>query len=223
MSIFVSYSRQDFPYASGLYQDLKAAGLEPWLDIVNIPSGSIWQEEVRLAIEHCSAFVLVATPASLRSYSVREEWRLALELGSDLVHVAVEPVEDALEAFEDRVFGRGVPGEILADEGLEGILVSVLRAPEGGDLLQAAPRAGALPLAVSRGELGFELGDRGRHPRRSLGPRPSRREPARAEGDERGRHAADSLRALSPSPTKPSARDRWFSARLIDSALRRDL
>lgn len=111
MTLFLSYSRQDFQFAAGLYDDLKAAGLEPWLDIVNIPTGSIWQEEVRRAIQTCSAFVLVATPTALRSASVREEWRLALEQGKPALLVVLQsvPLDEAQTALEEITAGLENP------------------------------------------------------------------------------------------------------------------
>ena len=83
---------------------------------------------------------------------------LPAPVAPDLVHVAVERLEDELHPVEERVERRLIAGEVRADELLERRRVAVLGAPELGDLLRCrAAMRGALRLAVLRDELRFEF------------------------------------------------------------------
>ena len=103
---------------------------------------------------------------------------LPAESEGDLVHVAVELLEEALEALEHRVEGLLVAGEVAAHEGLEDLPVAVRLAPEARHLLEPAPGAGPLRLAVALDQLGLQRLPRRARPRgqrRAQAPRPRRR------------------------------------------------
>ena len=56
--VFISYAREDEALAQRLYQDLRRCGVEPWLDLEDLPVGSNWKREIGLTIRN-SKFVLV--------------------------------------------------------------------------------------------------------------------------------------------------------------------
>ena len=99
----------------------------------------------------------------------RIEIGLLAEDAADLVHVAVELLQQALEAGEHRVAGGRLAGVLAAHEGLEGRGVAIFGAPETACLVDAALDLGPLRRPVLRRQLWGEL---------SLG----RGEPCRAHG-----------------------------------------
>src|SRR3954451_2717572 len=85
--IFISYSRKDGEaFAATLRHDLEALGLSLWQDIVALESGRDWWSQIEEAlrsktVEH---FILVVTPAALKSRVVRQEIRLARQEGKQV-------------------------------------------------------------------------------------------------------------------------------------------
>ena len=49
--IFVSYSRHDADFALRLGRDLRAAGVNLWIDQLDIPPGGRWDREVERALK----------------------------------------------------------------------------------------------------------------------------------------------------------------------------
>jgi hypothetical protein len=79
--VFISYAREDVEAARRLYEDLKEAGLNPWMDEVNLRAGQQWKVGIRYAIRDCRYFIalLSSTSASRKGY-VHKEMKEALEL-----------------------------------------------------------------------------------------------------------------------------------------------
>lgn len=76
--VFISYSKEDASIAETLANDLQNDNLNVWIDFVNIvPGTSDWEFAIREAIEKSFAFILIATPSSLKSQFVRSEILLA--------------------------------------------------------------------------------------------------------------------------------------------------
>jgi hypothetical protein len=48
--IFLAHAREDKPQVRKLHADLKARGLEPWLDEVDLMPGQLWKIEIPKAI-----------------------------------------------------------------------------------------------------------------------------------------------------------------------------
>lgn len=55
--IFISYGREDQDAARRLYDDLKSAGLDPWLDDVDLLPGQNWRQTINRVIKE-SRYVL---------------------------------------------------------------------------------------------------------------------------------------------------------------------
>ena len=83
--IFVSYSRRDSAFATGLRDALVARGLEVWLDVDEIGDADDWRSAVEEAIGSVDAFVFVVSGDSLRSDMCLHELRLALACGTRVV------------------------------------------------------------------------------------------------------------------------------------------
>ena len=107
--VFLSYSRSDFYFAEQLTVALRQRGLDVWLDVHELATGSDWSVAIDRAIAECDFFVLVASRASLQSDYVRRELDLAAELGKPRVSVLSGRVNaPALPTYDLRSsFGRG--------------------------------------------------------------------------------------------------------------------
>lgn len=78
--VFISYRRMDVAMAEAIYNKLKKAGFDPWLDLKKIPKGSNWNEAITDGIQRCDAFVLLVSPWISDSYTIKEkEWKGILE------------------------------------------------------------------------------------------------------------------------------------------------
>jgi hypothetical protein len=76
--VFVSYSRADKAIVSPVISLLRAAKPTVFWDVDTIQPGDKWKREIRLAIRHCSVFLLFWCSHSDRSHSVKREWRQAI-------------------------------------------------------------------------------------------------------------------------------------------------
>lgn len=70
--IFVSHSHVDDAFAERLVQDLRAEGVDVWLDKIDVGAGD-FMERINDALSKCEWFVLVLTHAALESQWVRQE------------------------------------------------------------------------------------------------------------------------------------------------------
>ncbi|QTA82990.1 Sulfatase-modifying factor enzyme domain-containing protein [Desulfonema limicola] len=57
MKIFISYTREDYDIAKRLYDDLKKAGIDPWMDKVNLLPGQNWKIHITKAIKESKYFI----------------------------------------------------------------------------------------------------------------------------------------------------------------------
>ena len=80
------------------------------------------------------------------------------------MHVAVQLLQEALEAIEHGVDRGLIPGEIAADELLIRSRISIFGAPELGDLVKTALDAWPLWLAILERQFTFKLCHRLFHP-----------------------------------------------------------
>jgi hypothetical protein len=76
---FLSYSRIDQDFALKLARELKSSGFNVWLDQMDIPKGSRWDDEVEKALKNCDIFMVILTPASSQSHNVKDEIGYALD------------------------------------------------------------------------------------------------------------------------------------------------
>jgi tetratricopeptide (TPR) repeat protein len=79
LRVFISHSHKDDTLASRLVEDLQAAGMEVWVDQIELTDGSFMQR-IDAALARSEWCVLVQTPDALRSRAVRWEVDAAIIL-----------------------------------------------------------------------------------------------------------------------------------------------
>ena len=79
--VFISYAREDTEAARRLYDDLKNAGLTPWLDKESLVAGQNWKIAINKAIKKSRYFIpiLSSNAVEKRGY-VQKEFRYALDV-----------------------------------------------------------------------------------------------------------------------------------------------
>jgi TIR domain-containing protein len=107
--IFISYAKEDYDYANKLYNDLKKANLNPWIDKENILPEQKWEKEVRKAIKNSQFFLPLFSSTSItkRGY-VQREFKLA-------IGVAKEIPEDRIFIIPLRLDNCQIPIKELLD------------------------------------------------------------------------------------------------------------
>ena len=92
--IFISYSRTDADAARDISRTLSQAGLEPWLDTVEIGPGDSFLERMNEGLREASYVLLLLSNASLTSRWVTREWMSAMASGRTvIVPILLENVE----------------------------------------------------------------------------------------------------------------------------------
>ncbi len=83
--IFISYAREDSQYANRLYNDLKNAGLNPWLDKEELSPGQNGDKEIKKAIKNSKFFLPLfsSTSVAKRGY-IQKEFRLAIDTADEI-------------------------------------------------------------------------------------------------------------------------------------------
>ena len=80
MRVFISHSTKNASLARRLAADLESNGVEVWIAPRSIEPGSLWPEEISKGLESCTHFVLLLTPAAVKSKWVRQEMDTAMIL-----------------------------------------------------------------------------------------------------------------------------------------------
>ena len=80
---FLSYSREDSAFALKLAQDMRSAGLNIWMDQLNIHAGMRWDCRVEKALEDCECLLILLSPDAVSSSNVlvmifEEEYDMAI-------------------------------------------------------------------------------------------------------------------------------------------------
>ena len=80
-AVFLSYASQDVKAAQQLCNDLRAAGVEVWLDQSELRGGDAWDGSIRKKIKECTLFVpIISVNTNARSEGYfRLEWKLAVD------------------------------------------------------------------------------------------------------------------------------------------------
>ena len=95
--VFVSHSSHDLVFAQRFIADLRAAGIDAWIDQAGSQMGD-FQRRINEALADCKWFVLVLTPAALSSQWVQHEVGAAIRLKNlgqirDLIFIRAELVD----------------------------------------------------------------------------------------------------------------------------------
>ena len=89
--VFVSYSREDKDKVLELAAQLRAAGVNLWIDQGGIDGAAMWGEAIVNAIEHAKVMVLMVSESSVRSHNVAKEVVLTSERKGYILPVLLEP------------------------------------------------------------------------------------------------------------------------------------
>jgi len=84
---FFSYSRSDGEFVLRLAQELRAAGVDIWVDQLDILGGERWDQSVERALRSCEGMIVVLSPQSVSSDNVLDEVSYALEKKKRIVPV----------------------------------------------------------------------------------------------------------------------------------------
>lgn len=111
---FLSYSRKDYYFAESLAFHLLRHGVPVWLDVRDLAPGTDWERGLEEALDAATTVVLVASPDSMESPNVCNEWQRALRQGKRIVLACFRraKIPAALQQCESvdfrRPFGRAL-------------------------------------------------------------------------------------------------------------------
>ena len=88
--IFLSHSSTDRESAIVFSQTLRSAGLKVWCSESELQGAQLWHDEIGRALARCDWFVLLVTPAAVKSKWVRRE--LTYVLNQDRYQERIVPV-----------------------------------------------------------------------------------------------------------------------------------
>lgn len=78
--IFISYAKEDREMAIRIWEDLKSAGLQPWIDSEEIAPGENWSIAIKDAIRRASRFIILLSEKSVTKRGfVQAEIAVALD------------------------------------------------------------------------------------------------------------------------------------------------
>jgi TIR domain len=89
--LFVSYSRGDRAYVTGLVDELERRGHQVWVDTDDIRGSEPWRRSIAEGIVGAEAVVLVVSPASMASENVEREVTVAAENDRRIVPAVLRP------------------------------------------------------------------------------------------------------------------------------------
>jgi hypothetical protein len=85
--VFFSYSRADAEFALQLATDLRSAGVDLWIDQLDIPAGAQWDIAVEEALKQCPCLLVILSPMSTASQNVMDEVSFAIERNKRILPV----------------------------------------------------------------------------------------------------------------------------------------
>jgi hypothetical protein len=91
---FVSYSRDDWSgFVSKLVKRLRSNGEEVWVDQDYIRAGEDWRDAIGQALDICDTLLLVLSPNSMASKTVKSEYRYFLDQEKRVVPLLSAPLD----------------------------------------------------------------------------------------------------------------------------------
>ena len=80
LKFFITHSWKDIEFARRLFKDLKAHGVEGWMDDTAVRGGERLAEEINRGLEGCEVYLPIMSPAALQSLWCWEEINAAIAL-----------------------------------------------------------------------------------------------------------------------------------------------
>ena len=87
---FFSYSRKDADFVIKLASDLKKAGINVWVDKLDILPGARWDDSIEKGLSNASGMLVVLSETSIQSENVMDEVSYALEKGKRVVPLLMQ-------------------------------------------------------------------------------------------------------------------------------------
>src|SRR5215510_2926293 len=92
---FISYSRADTTKKQNIVKDLRARGINLWVDIENlVPGTPAWEREIERAIRGAAGIIVLLSPESNNSEWVRREISFAEQNDKQVFPVLIHGDED---------------------------------------------------------------------------------------------------------------------------------
>jgi len=83
MKIFICHAKEDKESALRLYDDLKDAGLFPWISDIDLKPGVKWEEIIPKTIKDCTFFIALFSSHFNREGYLNKEIKIALDLQNE--------------------------------------------------------------------------------------------------------------------------------------------
>jgi hypothetical protein len=91
--IFISYARANGAFALQLATDLRTAGVDIWMDQLDLHAGDTWDRAVEDALKRCTHLLVILSPTAVASRSVMDEVSYALDENKSTIPVLHQPCE----------------------------------------------------------------------------------------------------------------------------------
>jgi len=91
-TVFISHAGPDYHYASELHNALRGAGINAWLDQIDIKFGDNIVKWINNSVSESDYLLVLLSPNSLGRYWVETEWSAALMKEADLRRTFLIPV-----------------------------------------------------------------------------------------------------------------------------------
>ncbi len=92
--LFISYLSDDRLWVDRLADALRGAGWDAWVDREEISGGAEWRTSIVRGVKTADAFLIVLSPASVRSKNVVKELSLAEEFGRRIIPIQQATAEE---------------------------------------------------------------------------------------------------------------------------------
>src|SRR4051794_20869920 len=87
---FLSYSRNDQEFALRLAADLRAQGIQLWVDQLDIRPSEHWDRAIERAVSSCRGLIVILSPRSVASDNVADEISYAIGAGKPVMPIMIE-------------------------------------------------------------------------------------------------------------------------------------
>lgn len=158
--VFLSYRSTEVDFALKLAVDLKAAGVNLWMDRLDIKPGDDWLKALQNAVSNCAAMIPVLSPDYVASGYCEKELARADRMAKEIFPVVIREVPDASWPIEIQrhqyIDFKAWRDEKAYKEQLAR-LIAILK-EKVADQVAAEPEAGALQLVTLIAELESERG-----------------------------------------------------------------
>jgi len=103
LSAMISYSRKDEEFVKDFYEKLKQAGVDVWIDTVDIPEGEVWREAIYKAVLSHDAMIMFLSKNYLASEICRLETFLAVSYGKRVLPLMIDPCWEELYNHDETI------------------------------------------------------------------------------------------------------------------------